>query len=117
MCVVTALTLTLGAHWILLQSVAWMGMVVTYSQTDSLTVAISKTFDGQHPCKICKVVRKGQQASEKQETVKVEKQIDSFLIPASTRIPEPPAFEVATSTLAHFADRFDPPASPPPRRA
>ena len=62
--VVLTLTLSLGAHWVLLQSVAWMGMVVHYSQNATVTEALSKTFDGQHPCKLCKFVKEGKQSEK-----------------------------------------------------
>ena len=57
--VACALILAVGAHWIVLQSVAWAGMVINYSQNAPLTVALQKTFDGAHPCKLCKVVEEG----------------------------------------------------------
>lgn len=63
---VLLLTLTLGLHWALLQTVAWTGMIVSYSRDASFTEAVSKTFDGQHPCKMCKVIKKAR-AEEKQQ--------------------------------------------------
>ena len=33
-----SLAVLLGAHWLLLQSVAWVGMIITYSQTWRLIV-------------------------------------------------------------------------------
>ena len=59
--VVLALMVSIGLHWAFLQSVAWVGMVVSYSQTDSLSIALEKTFDGQHPCRLCHFVKDGQQ--------------------------------------------------------
>ena len=58
------LALALGLHWSLLQTVAWVGMAVQFSKSDTLTTAISKTFDGQHPCSLCKVVKSGRQESD-----------------------------------------------------
>ena len=52
--------LTLGLHWATLQAFAWTAMIVERSQTGSLTEAIQTTFDGRHPCKLCKIVRTGQ---------------------------------------------------------
>ena len=56
---VIILTLSLGLHWALLQSVAWAGMMVTFSQEGSIASAIEKTFNGKHACKLCRVVRAG----------------------------------------------------------
>ena len=66
------LAVVLGAHWLLLQSVAWVGMVVSYSQSAPLTEAISMTFDGEHPCKLCIAVKEGKKAEKKQSLVKFE---------------------------------------------
>ncbi len=53
------LALWLGMHWTLLQTVAWTGMVINYSQCAPLREAISKTFDGRHPCPLCNAIQKG----------------------------------------------------------
>jgi len=42
-----------GAHWVLLQGVAWTQMLVDYSRTGSVAAAVAKTFDGKHPCQLC----------------------------------------------------------------
>ena len=42
-------------------------MVVTYSKSGPVTVALAKTFDGQHPCKLCKEIAKGKQTEKKSE--------------------------------------------------
>mgnify|MGYP006928404676 FL=1 len=59
-----AVALSIGLHWVVLQSVAWVGMVVDYSAEYSLTTAIEKTFDGDHKCRICRLVEDGTQADE-----------------------------------------------------
>jgi hypothetical protein len=65
-CVVFSLIVSIGAHWAFLQSAAWLGMVVTYTlETGSLNQGISDTFDGNHPCQLCVVVKKGQQEQKK----------------------------------------------------
>ena len=65
-------------------------MVVSYSQADSLAVAIQKTFDGAHPCKLCKVVKAGRKAEqEKPATLKVDKKSELFLV-AQTLAVYPP---------------------------
>ena len=37
----------IGGHWALLQSVAWVGMAVRFSQDTTLADALRKTFDGE----------------------------------------------------------------------
>ena len=53
--VVLVLCLVMGLDWIALQTVAWTTMLVTNAkQTSSLAQAVTRTFDGQHPCDLCK---------------------------------------------------------------
>lgn len=63
------LVLVLGLHWALLQTVAWTGMIISYSRDASLSEAVSKTFDGEHPCAMCKMIKKGR-ADEKEQQQK-----------------------------------------------
>lgn len=56
-----------GAHWVILQSIAWMGMMVQNIQKETLQDAVSKTFDGEHPCKMCVVIEQGKKSEGKQE--------------------------------------------------
>lgn len=62
--IVIALACTIGLHWALCQAVAWASMVATYSQEASLTEAIAKTFDGKHPCPLCKHISKSKRAEK-----------------------------------------------------
>lgn len=83
-CIARALALLaavqlLGGHWITLQSAAWIGMVVTYSQEDSLGVALKKTFDGEHPCGLCKAVKSGQSEDQKRQSAKVMVKFEAVL--------------------------------------
>lgn len=40
-----------------LQVVAWGGMLVRYSREAPLREAVTKTFDGEHPCALCLTIR------------------------------------------------------------
>jgi hypothetical protein len=66
---VLVLVLSLGLHWALLQTVAWTGMIISYSRDASFSEAVSKTFDGEHPCPMCKVIKKAR-AEEKDQQQK-----------------------------------------------
>ena len=116
--VVLTLTLWLGAHWMFLQSVAWVGMVVNYSHDATLTEALSKTFDGQHPCKLCKFVQQGKTTEKKQDTQKPMKELGKFLPAGRAFALCPPAFAQRIFGAPNHADlRSEPPPSPPPKRA
>ena len=66
--VVMALSCSIGLHWAFFQSLAWVGMVVSYSQNSPLKEALVKTFDGKHPCALCKEIAKGQRSEKKSES-------------------------------------------------
>ena len=61
--VVFTLVLVIASHWFVWQSVAWVGMVIKYAQDSSLVTALEMTFDGQHPCQLCKFVTEGKKSS------------------------------------------------------
>lgn len=44
-----------------------MGMLANHLRADSVSVAITKTFDGQHPCPMCKAIASGKQSEKKSE--------------------------------------------------
>ena len=74
--VALSLVTAVGGHWFVLQSVAGVSMTMHFAQTDSISVALRKTFDGQRSSKLCKVVRAGRQADHKQTLHKVEARLD-----------------------------------------
>ncbi len=64
---VVTLVLSMGLHWAVLQTAAWTGMMLRYSQGVSFKEAMTKTFDGQHPCALCKAIQKGRAEEQKRE--------------------------------------------------
>jgi hypothetical protein len=48
-----------GGHWGVMQVVAWTNMIVDYSAQDGLIEGAKKTFDGEHPCCMCKAIEEG----------------------------------------------------------
>ena len=48
-------------HLPLLQVVAWTKMLATYSQDRTFAEAAEMTFDGEHPCPMCKAIKKQQE--------------------------------------------------------
>ncbi len=50
-----------GGHWMALQSLAWTRMLLSYSRDGKIVAAVAKTFDGRHPCSLCKEVEKSKQ--------------------------------------------------------
>lgn len=64
-----ALFLVLGGPWVVLQTVAWTKMVIDYSERSSVPEAFSKTFDGNHPCGLCKKITKAKEGERKSPLV------------------------------------------------
>lgn len=72
--VVFALVAMLGAHWVLLQTVAWTTMLADNLHSDSFCAAVTKTFDGNHPCDLCKAITAGKKSEQKSEfTLQMQK--------------------------------------------
>jgi hypothetical protein len=69
---VLLLVLSLGLHWALLQTVAWTGMLITYSRDASFQEAVVMTFDAQHPCPLCQVIKTGRAEQKKHEQQQVK---------------------------------------------
>ena len=116
MAIATALAFTIGLHWGFLQSVAWLGMVVSYSQHDGIGEALEKTFDGKHPCSLCKAIAEGKKSERKPEAAPVIKKFEfsysaaTFVFVAPSNYSEVVWPESVGSSLART------PPVPPPRQ-
>ena len=66
---IVALVEILGAHWVALQTVAWTTMLAENLQSTSLHDAVANTFDGRHPCCLCKAIAAGKKSERKSEAV------------------------------------------------
>ena len=111
--VVLALVLSIGGHWAILQSVAWVGMAVTYSKDSSLSQALEKTFDGHHLCKLCKIVRAGKKAEHCNDLKMDLKKLDLIAAVPQFFIFQSPSI-VPQSGLAVLPQRTQAPLLPPP---
>ena len=110
--------LSLGMHWAVLQGVAWSGMFLSNLNQGSVTEAVEKTFDGEHPCLLCLAVKEGQKKEKddsKPLTAKSVKKFEAVLV-AEKRLVAPPAqirsFPWLVSSLEGRSER---PSMPPPR--
>lgn len=66
---VLALVLTTGLHWAALQTVAWTTMFASNLRSQCLTEAVTRTFDGRHPCCLCKAIAAAKKSAKKSEAV------------------------------------------------
>jgi len=113
--IVFSLVCAIGGHWAVLQSVAWVGMVMNYAHDSTLSEALQKTFDGRHPCKLCKVVQDGKQSEGNDALLKVETKLDLLLPHAASWLNPPPRFVVLPGPAFPPPSRAESPPTPPPR--
>ena len=108
--------LSMSAHWTILQSVAWTGMMIDFSRHASFKEALQNTFDGQHPCRMCKLVKAGRNEEGKQAQVNFPLKLDFFVTQVSGRVLFPPWIEAEPLiTTASYCWLTDSPPTPPPR--
>lgn len=112
-----ALFLVAGGHWAMLQGAAWVTMVHDFSKTGSLTEAVGKTFDGKHPCAMCKKITKARASEEKAPaTVKVDKRSEAFVASGRSEVPMPLARAIVygPAPFVTMPERFSAPPVPVP---
>jgi len=114
-CVAVALVGVLGAHWALLQTVAWTTMLADNLQSGSFHDAVVKTFDGKHPCCLCRAIAAGKKSEKNNEfttqTLKME------FPPATQSLVLIAPFNFRLLPHANFfaESLFQKPPTPPPR--
>ena len=88
---IAAVLAVTGTHWFVLQSVAWTTMFAGNLRDGSFTEAMQKTFDGSHPCSLCRQIARGKQEEKKSET-RVEWKKLEFVFAPATFVFQTPAF-------------------------
>jgi len=92
-------------------------MLVGNLQFLTISEAVQRTFDGKHPCALCKAVAEGKKSEKKSETVLSLKKFDG-LNQAVAILFSPPASFSAVEARAIFLKSFvQAPPTPPPRVA
>ncbi len=115
--VVVMLCLVLGLHWTLLRTVGWVNMFVTFTQTGTVHEALVKTFDGKHPCSMCKFVKSAKPGEKKEQSLNPEAKLISILAPEISRLSPPTAYALLPLWDDTCLGRADAPPVPPPRIA
>jgi len=115
-----------GGHWGVMQVIAWSSMIVDYSARDGWVEGAKKTFDGEHPCGMCKAISEGKKKESGSPENKLPQDsqglvlkecvwtpVDRLTPPAALdRVPLPvPDLDPHGRSLGHR------PPVPPPRRA
>jgi hypothetical protein len=113
--VVIALVFSTGAHWAALQTVAWTTMLANNLRSDSFSEAVSKTFDGEHPCPLCKAIAAAKKAGKKSEAVSPTLKMEFPLMAKALNLFPPAPFDILPVGNA-FAESFSSKPPPPPPR-
>lgn len=116
--IVLAVCLSLGMQWVLLQGIAWTGMLISFASEGAMIEAVEKTFDGQHACALCLKVKEGRDSDEKQprQAGQSLKKLDAVLV-AVVKLIAPAAEEMNFALLREQSvSRNERPEMPPPRR-
>ena len=100
---IVTLLVSMGGHLAMLQTVAWGNMLVDFSSKSSFSEAMDKTFDGEHPCAMCKAVKKSKSEEEKKPLLKSEMKMEVAL-PAPVKVPFPQGTELVFSVTGVFRD-------------
>jgi len=105
-----------GGHWMALQSLAWTRMLLSYSRGGHIVTAVTKTFDGRHPCSLCKEVARSKSTEpQPAQNMEVESQA-TFVMPALVTLVrlEGTSWKLEIPEW-HGEIRAEQPTAPPPR--
>jgi hypothetical protein len=114
--VVVALVLTTGLHWAALQTFAWTTMLANNLRTQSVSEAVSNTFDGEHPCCMCKAIAAGKKSEQKSEAVTPTLKMEFPPVAESIVLNPPAQFEELAAPDSFAESLSSKPPLPPPRR-
>jgi hypothetical protein len=123
-----ALFLLMPGPAVLVQQAAWVNMLVTYTQKGGLKRGVIETFDGQHPCELCKAAESIREQRDDTEEPAAPQEVrpnlawGPMMIPATrTTAPRPVCRELPpphTAWRRHGAGRgAESPDTPPPEAA
>ncbi len=104
-----------GGHWAVLQTIAWADMLAKNLQTESVSDAITKTFDGQNPCKMCKQISAGKTAEKQSELPLQIKKLEFVTERPVFVFAAPQDFRLAPALVFSIDGLTHRPSVPPPR--
>ena len=104
-----------GAHWGALQSVAWTRMLAENLRTSSFTDAVSRTFDGQHPCSLCKVIASAKRSEKRLEFPQPSTKLEFPLTTQLLLLVAPTRFQLVPISNEFIESLSQQPLTPPPR--
>jgi hypothetical protein len=113
--VAIALVAMIGAHWAVLQTVAWTTMLADNLRTHSLSESVDRTFDGKYPCPICKAIAAGKKSEKKNEFTSQMQKLEFPPVKENPVLFAPSDFRLLPQ-MNFFTDSLtQKPPTPPPR--
>jgi len=109
------LVLTTGLHWAALQTVAWSTMLADNLRTESMTEAMTRTFDGMHPCCLCKAIAAAKKSQKQTEATSATAKFEFPPVAAGLALFPPSQFVLLPDATFHAALLSSEPVVPPPR--
>jgi hypothetical protein len=104
-----------GTHWVALQSIAWTAMLAENLHSTSWQQAVTRTFDGKHPCCLCKQIAAAERSEKKSDLQTELKKLDySYTSFEFVFCPPSHFYEVCAPTEA-LISLTRAPALPPPK--
>ena len=113
--VIVALIAATGAHWAVLQSVAWTTMLADNLRTHSLSESVARTFDGEHPCPICRAIAAAKKSEKKGEFALPMQKLEFPPFKESFVFVAPSQFRLLAPANTFADSLVQKPLVPPPR--
>lgn len=105
----------LSAHWALLQTVAWTTMLANNLQSCSIHDAVVKTFDGNHPCPLCKAIAAAKKSEQKKEFTAQLQKLEFPPAKEKLVLIAPTRFQLLPQANSFAESLILEPLTPPPR--
>ena len=113
---VIALVLSTGLQWAALQTVAWTTMLAAnLASQQSLTEAVSQTFDGEHPCPLCKAIAAAKKSEKKSDALTLKLKIEYPPVTDKLVLVAPWIFKTFQADCRFAGSLSTKPPVPPPR--
>jgi hypothetical protein len=113
---IVALLAATGGHWALLQSMAWTSMLAEHMQSESFTAAMEQTFDGRHPCPLCRAIAAAKKSEKKTEFPLAAQKIEFPPLAPGLVLFAPTAFQLLAAPDTFADSPTLTPPTPPPRQ-
>ena len=91
-------------------------MVISYSQNATLTEALEKTFDGKHPCPLCKKIAESKRSEKKSDSDLDLKKFEFSLVTSEFTFSAPAFLDEPNPTNESALTLAKTPPVPPPRQ-